>query len=52
MAVLSVSLYLFVGKITHKDLENYEEFMQSEMFHEIEMTSWQMALLTRYGNSS
>lgn len=52
MAVLSVALYLFVGKITYKDLENYEEFMQSEIFHEIEITSWQMALLTRYGNSS
>jgi hypothetical protein len=38
--------------VSHKDLENYDEFMKSDAFHEIEVTAWQIALFARYGNSS
>ena len=51
-AVLATALYLFVGKISSKDLENYEEFMKSDIFREIEITAREMSLLTRYGNAS
>ncbi|MFA6256611.1 MAG: hypothetical protein WC606_05575 [Candidatus Absconditabacterales bacterium] len=51
-SVLAVALYRAVGKITEKDMANYEEFMQSEVFREIEITTWQIASFTRYGNSS
>lgn len=51
-AILSTALYVLIGKVSHKDLENYDEFMKSDAFHEIEVTAWQIALFARYGNSS
>jgi len=45
-------LYTFIGEITYKDIKNYEEFMKNETFHKVEIMSWQIALFTRYGNSS
>jgi hypothetical protein len=43
---------MHVGKITHHDLENYEEFMKSDVFNEVEELARRMDLLIRYGNAS
>jgi len=51
-AILATTLYVLIGKITKKDLENYEAFMTSDVFQEVENTARQIALFTRYGNSS
>ena len=51
-AVLATALYITIGKISHQDIEDYEEFIQSKIFHEIEVTAREIALFTRYGNSS
>lgn len=50
--IVTTALYMLVGKLTHKDLQNYDEFMQSDIFHEIEMTARQIELLIIYGNAS
>ena len=50
--VLAASLFMYVGKVTAREIENYEEFKHSVVFNEIEEFSWRLWLLIRYGNAS
>ena len=51
-SVLSIALYMLIGKITPKDLEKYEDFLESDIFKEITATAWQIELINIYGNAA
>jgi len=43
---------MLIGKITPKDLEKYEDFLESDIFKEITATAWQIELINIYGNAA
>lgn len=50
-ALLSMTLYMLIGKISANDIKSYEKLVESEIFKEITMTAWQIELIARYGNA-
>lgn len=51
-ALLSTVLYIVIGKITPKDLEDYKTFLESDIFRDITATARQMELINVYNNAT
>lgn len=49
---LSLALHLMVGKLTQKDMESYDDFVDSDIFSEISTTARQIELINAYGNTA
>ena len=50
-ALIALWLFLLTGKVTSKDLEDYDKFLQSDIYNEICLFARELDFIARYGNS-